>query len=102
MPGVTRDLISAEVDKDYMLLERRYWNGVRDDAQADCTCGGGSGGFCNSSSRCDRTIVDARSGITALDEMVAEKLRRYGKSILLVANKVDSEPKSLYLQISLG
>ena len=36
-------------------------------------------------------VVDVRSGITALDEMVAEKLRRYGKHVLLIANKVDSE-----------
>ena len=36
-------------------------------------------------------IVDVRSGLTALDELVAEKLRRYGKRVILVCNKVDSE-----------
>ena len=35
-------------------------------------------------------VVDVREGITALDEMVAEKLRRHGRDVLVVANKADS------------
>lgn len=34
-------------------------------------------------------IVDARSGLTASDQMVAQKLRESGKPIILVANKTD-------------
>jgi GTP-binding protein len=34
-------------------------------------------------------LVDARSGLNALDENVAEQLRRTGKPIMLVANKID-------------
>ncbi len=35
-------------------------------------------------------IVDARQGAATLDRHVAESLRRRGKSVLLVANKIDS------------
>ncbi|MCF6157935.1 MAG: ribosome biogenesis GTPase Der [wastewater metagenome] len=41
-------------------------------------------------------VVDTRDGITSLDLMVAEKLRRLNKKVLLVANKVDT-PKLEYL-----
>lgn len=34
-------------------------------------------------------VVDTKSGITALDEMVAERLRKVNKPILLLANKTD-------------
>ena len=40
-------------------------------------------------------VVDIRDGITPLDIMVAEKLRRVGKKVILVANKVDT-PKLEY------
>lgn len=35
-------------------------------------------------------VVDVRDGITPLDSMVAEKLRRLNKQTILVANKVDT------------
>jgi GTP-binding protein len=36
-------------------------------------------------------VVDARDGLTPLDEMIAQRLRSFGKTPLLVINKVDSE-----------
>jgi GTP-binding protein len=38
-------------------------------------------------------LVDARQGVHPLDELVAEVLRKSGKPILLVANKLDNLPK---------
>jgi GTPase len=35
-------------------------------------------------------VVDARAGVTALDEEIAQLLRRSGRSVVLVANKVDA------------
>jgi GTP-binding protein len=92
MPGVTRDIISAEVDDDYMLLDtgglgmeiemtpKQISNAAEDQVE-----------FAILAAKVILFIVDVRSGITALDEIVSEKLRRYGKSIILVTNKVDSE-----------
>lgn len=34
-------------------------------------------------------VVDAREGVTALDRLVAERLRRWNKPVILVANKID-------------
>lgn len=34
-------------------------------------------------------LVDAKDGLTAADQNIAEQLRRYGKKIFLVVNKVD-------------
>src|SRR5688500_11966920 len=38
-------------------------------------------------------VVDAREGITSLDEDVARLLRKTGKPVLLVVNKVDSSSR---------
>lgn len=38
-------------------------------------------------------LVDARDGVHPMDEMVAEVLRKSGKPILVVANKLDNLPK---------
>lgn len=40
-------------------------------------------------------VVDVRDGVTPLDVMVTEKLRRLGKKLILIANKVDT-PKFEY------
>ena len=99
MPGVTRDIISAEVDEDYMLLDtgglgmelemtpKQISNAAEDQVE-----------FAILAAKVILFIVDVRSGITALDEIVSEKLRRYGKSIILVANKVDSEDDEVLSQ----
>ena len=92
MPGVTRDIISAEVEKDYMLLDtgglgmhlemtpKQISTAAEDQVE-----------FAIQAAKVILFMVDARSGVTALDEIVAGRLRRFGKSILLIANKVDSE-----------
>ena len=99
MPGVTRDIISAEVDEDYMLLDtgglgmelemtpKQISNAAEDQVE-----------FAILAAKVILFIVDVRSGITALDEIVSEKLRRYGKSIILVANKVDREEDEVLSQ----
>lgn len=49
-------------------------------------------------------MVDAREGLTALDFAIAERLRRFPKPVLLVANKVDHHNvrESLYVLYELG
>lgn len=40
-------------------------------------------------------VVDAREGLTPLDQIIAERLRTFGKTPLLVINKVDTEKVEL-------
>ena len=92
LPGVTRDLISTEVKDDYVLLDT---GGVGMELEmtpkAIATAAEDQVEFALQASRVILFVVDVRSGVTTLDEMVADKLRRYGKQVLLIANKVDSD-----------
>lgn len=89
--GVTRDVNAVVVDDHYNLLdtggiglvvdmdhekliaaaEEQVWFAIE---AADMIC----------------FIVDGREGLTALDEIIAEKLRSSGKPIRLVVNKLDN------------
>jgi GTP-binding protein len=92
MPGVTRDLISAEVRDDYVLLDT---GGIGMELEMTpkkiSTAAEEQVDFAINAAKVILFVVDVRAGITSLDEIVAEKLRRYGKQVILVANKVDSE-----------
>ncbi len=92
MPGVTRDLISTEVRDDYILLDtggigmelemtpKEIVHAAEDQVE-----------FALQAASLILFVVDVCSGVTSLDEIVAERLRRYGKQVLLIANKVDDE-----------
>lgn len=92
MPGVTRDLISTEVRDDYVLLDT---GGIGMELEMTpkniATAAEDQVEFAIQAATVILFVVDVRSGITALDEMVAQKLRRYGKQVILVTNKVDRE-----------
>jgi len=47
-------------------------------------------------------VVDASTGLLPHDEEIAEWLRKKGKDVILVANKVDIKKKDLYSFFSLG
>lgn len=49
-------------------------------------------------------LVDGREGMTALDEEIANKLRKSGREIILVINKIDTKdnPMTVYDFYSLG
>lgn len=49
-------------------------------------------------------VVDGREGLTALDEEIANKLRKSGRDIILVINKVDTKdnPMTVYDFYTLG
>lgn len=49
-------------------------------------------------------VVDGREGLTGLDEEIANKLRKSGRDIILVINKVDSKdnPSTVYEFYALG
>lgn len=92
MPGVTRDLISAEVRDDYVLLDT---GGIGMEIEMTpkniATAAEEQVDFAINAAKVILFVVDVRTGITPLDEMVTEKLRRYGKKVLIVANKADNQ-----------
>lgn len=92
MPGVTRDLISAEVNDDFVLLDTGGLGmQLEMTPQKISRATEEQVGFAIQASVVILFVVDLREGMTALDEIVAEQLRRYGKQVILVANKADLE-----------
>ncbi len=90
-PGVTRDLISAEVqDGAYTLF---------DTGGLGLTPGASSAGiiaaaeeqavFAIAAAQLILFLVDGKDGVTGLDQRIAERLRRSGRPVRLVVNKVD-------------
>lgn len=94
--GVTRDRVSTEIRyEDYVFelvdtggMGVKDVDGLTEDIEIQIEI---------ALSRADIIlfVVDVREGVTPLDMMIAEKLRRLKKPIILVANKVDT-PKFEY------
>ena len=91
-PGVTRDVVSADVDGDYTLLDTGGlgWSDANSpkeiaaavEAQVELALGAAS---------LILFVVDGKAGCTARDEWVADRLRRSGQAVVLVVNKIDNE-----------
>ncbi len=92
MPGVTRDVVNAEVkDGGYTLLDTGGLGLTGSDTPARITKASEEQvGFAIEAATVILFIIDAREGVTALDERIAQLLRRSKKTVLLVANKADS------------
>jgi GTP-binding protein len=90
-PGVTRDVVSAEVREGaYTLLDTGGLGLTGGDTPARITRASEEQvAFAIAAAGVILFIVDARAGVTALDERIAAQLRKSGKRVLLVANKAD-------------
>jgi len=95
VPGVTRDRVTYEAEwngKRFILIDTGGWDrktrgmGTLIAAQAE-----------RAMNEADAVmfIVDAKVGPTDIDEAVVQVLRKTGKPVLLVANKVDDEGTEL-------
>ncbi|MDD3180987.1 MAG: ribosome biogenesis GTPase Der [Opitutaceae bacterium] len=90
-PGVTRDVISADVEEGgYTLLDT---GGIgltgSDTPKRIIAASEEQVGFAVAAAQVILFLVDARAGVTALDERIAGILRKCGKPVMLVANKAD-------------
>ena len=89
-PGVTRDRIYADVswlDKDFTLIDTGGITGDEvgmDEKMAEQSL------MAIEEADYVLFLVDARAGMTAADQMIAEHLRKRNKSAILVANKIDN------------
>ncbi len=90
-PGITRDRIYGEVDwsgKQFAIVDT---GGMVPDDDAEIPSNIlKQAGLAIEESCALIWVVDARSGITPLDEELAKVLRQTGKLVLVVANKVDA------------
>src|SRR6185503_13157218 len=90
-PGITRDRIYGEVEwsgKQFAIVDT---GGIVPDDEAEIPTNIlKQAALAIEESRALIWVVDARSGITPLDEELAKVLRQTGKPVLVVANKVDA------------
>lgn len=91
MPGVTRDVVTAEVkDGAYTLLDTGGLGLTGSDTPARITkISEEQVYFAMEAASVIVFVVDAREGVTALDERIAARLRKSKKPVILVANKAD-------------
>lgn len=90
-PGITRDRIYGEVEWTGRRFSVIDTGGIVPDDDAVIPSNiFKQAGVAISDAQLLIWVVDARSGITQLDEELAQLLRATGKRILIVANKVDS------------
>jgi GTPase len=91
-PGVTRDVVSAEVkDGAFTLLDTGGLGLTGSDTPALITKASEQQvHFAIATAKAILFVIDAREGVTALDDRIAGMLRRSKKTVMLVANKADS------------
>lgn len=90
-PGVTRDVVTAEVDNHFVLMDTGGIGLATAQTPSDIMeATEEQVGLAIQAADLILLVVNGQEGCTPLDESVAEKLRRYGKKIVLVVNKLDS------------
>jgi GTP-binding protein len=90
-PGITRDVISAEVaEGQYTLLDTGGLGYKGEDTPAALTRASEQQvDFALAAAALILFVVDGLSGLTALDERIAQRLRKSRKPVRLVVNKAD-------------
>ena len=95
MPGVTRDRISAEVESQgipYTLIDTGGISLLKGEKGGDLITQEAmmQVDLAIEEANLVLFVVDIQSGITPLDQEVAERLRRAGKKVFLICNKADN------------
>lgn len=98
-PGVTRDVISAEVaDGAYTLLDTGGLGLKGGETTAELTAASElQADFAIDTAALILFVIDGLEGITALDAAIARRLRRSRKNVLLVLNKADFDDEKVDL-----
>ncbi|WP_297377410.1 GTPase, partial [uncultured Helcococcus sp.] len=104
-PGITRDRLYSEVEwqnNHFTLIDT---GGLELDDSGDFNKDiENQANLAIDSSDLIILLVDGRAGITSLDELIAEKLRKSGREIMVVVNKIEQreKPLSVYDFYTLG
>ena len=99
-PGVTRDVISAEIaDGKYTLLDTGGigYKGV-DTPAALTKASEAQVDFAMATASLILFVVDGLSGLSSLDERIAQRLRKSKKAVRLVVNKADFNDDKIELE----
>ncbi len=99
-PGVTRDVISDEVETGAYTLLDTGGIGITPESTPEVIhiATEEQVDFAVQAASLVLFVTDAKDGYTQLDSIVAEKLRAYGKPTIVVVNKVDQpDSKKTYL-----
>ena len=89
-PGVTRDVNAVEVGGSYMLMDTGGIGLMTNDNPSELMEAiEEQVFFAIQAAGIILFVVDGKEGCNALDEMIAEKLRKFGKRPVLVVNKID-------------
>lgn len=97
-PGVTRDVVTGELDGRFVLMDtgglglvvEKKLEAIRDASEEAVD-------FALRAAQLIFFVVDARAGCLPLDIEIAKRLRRGGKPIFLVINKIDDIAPEAYL-----
>ncbi len=90
-PGITRDRIYGEVDWRSKTFELVDTGGIVPDDEAIIPANiFKQAGFVIQSAQAIIWVVDARAGVTPLDEEISVYLRNIGKPVFIAANKAES------------
>ena len=90
-PGVTRDVISAEVGDGYTLMDTGGL-GLKEGETSTAAIIEASErqvGFAIDTASLILFVIDGLDRVTALDDRIAARLRRGGKPVIVVVNKAD-------------
>lgn len=98
-PGVTRDVISAEIAEGrYTLLDTGGLGYQGKDTPAALTKASEEQvNFAISTASLILFVIDGLNGLSSLDEKIAAMLRRSGKTVRLVVNKADFDDDKIQL-----
>ncbi len=98
-PGVTRDVITAEIaDGAYTLFDTGGLGFKGKDTPAALTAASEAQvEFAIAAAKLILFIIDGLEGITGLDQQIAQRLRRSGKLVRLVINKADFDDDKIDL-----
>lgn len=100
-PGITRDVISTQVEEGQFTLLDTGGLGLKDgDATSTAELIAASEqqvGFAMDTADLILFVIDGLSGVTSLDERIATRLRRSKRNVLLVVNKADFDDAKIEL-----
>jgi GTP-binding protein len=98
-PGITRDVISAEIpDGNYTLFDTGGLGYKGADTPAALVAASETQvDFAIASASLILFVIDGLEGLTALDEKIAQMLRRSKKTVRLVINKADFDDEKIEL-----